>query len=33
MAFERFVAAHADYASYEDWTDRPIPVVLLERAA
>lgn len=31
--FARFVAAHGDYASYEDWTDRPIPVVLLERVA
>lgn len=31
--FARFVEAHADYEKYVEWTDRPIPVVLLARAS
>lgn len=30
--FARFVEAHPDYQQYVEWTDRPIPVVLLARA-
>ncbi len=30
--FARFVDAHPDYEKYVEWTDRPIPVVLLARA-
>ena len=29
----KLVAHYADYASYETWTDRVIPVVILEPAA
>lgn len=31
-AFARFVEAYEDYRRYEEWTDRPIPVVLLAHA-
>jgi F420H(2)-dependent quinone reductase len=30
-AFDRFVATYEGYAQYVEWTDRQIPVVLLQR--